>query len=118
MSYFKLADKRTVYFDVDDTLVMWGADINNPKALIVDTDDGAIVVYPHTKHIQLLKDLKAIGWKIVIWSQGSSDHAERVIKKLQLEKYVDIITSKPESYVDDLPFEQQYIKRQYKPFEE
>jgi hypothetical protein len=59
-------------------------------------------------------ELRTVGWQIVAWSQGGSSHAERVIKLLQLDNLVDLIVSKPTVYVDDLPFEQQYIKRIYK----
>lgn len=108
----KLIDKRTCYFDVDDTLVMWNYDIKN--YIEIPSETGAMYVTRNDSHIELLINLKAIGWNIVVWSQGGSDHAERVIKALKLEKYVDIILPKPESYVDDIPFEQQYIKRIYK----
>lgn len=108
-----LADKRTTFYDVDETLIMWNPE-PGPENILIDSGEGSILVRPHKIHIQLMKDLKAIGWNIVVWSQGGSDHASRVIKSLDLEAYVDLIIPKPESYVDDIPFEQQYIKRIYK----
>lgn len=114
MTYYKLSDKRTVYVDVDDTLIMWGADINDPEAKCLSLVNGNLVIKLHKKHIQLVKDLYTIGWNVVIWSQGGSDHAEDVIKQIGLANYVHIIAPKPESYIDDLPFEAQYIKRIYK----
>lgn len=112
----KISDKRTAYFDVDETLIMWNADVNDKASVLVDSDDGCLVTYAHNEHIELMKNLKAIGWNIVVWSQGGPDHAERAIKALKLEKYVDIVMPKPEIIVDDIPFEQQYIKRVYKEF--
>ena len=106
---FKLSDKRTVNFDVDDTLIMWECDPDDPTVLYID----GLKCRPHLKHIELLKNLKAIGWNIVIWSQGGADHAANVIKHLELEKYVDVVMSKPEMIVDDLPWDAQYIKRKY-----
>lgn len=109
-----MVDQRTFYFDCDETLVMWGADINDKTSVMVESDDGVLVTRPHKKHIELLKDLKRAGFKIVVWSQGGSDHAERVVKALKLEEFVDLVIAKPEAYVDDIPFEQQYIKRIFK----
>lgn len=114
MSYYKMSDKRTVYCDVDDTLIMWDADINDPTSKVLSLVNGNIVVRLHKVHIQLVKNLYAIGWNVVVWSQGGSDHAEDVVKQIGLTDYVTAILPKPESYIDDLPFEQQYIKRIYK----
>jgi FMN phosphatase YigB (HAD superfamily) len=115
MSYFKLSDKRTVFVDVDGTLIMWGADPLDPESKVLSLANGSITIKLHKEHIQLVKDLFAIGWNVVVWSQGGSDHAEAVIKQIGLADFVHVITSKPESYIDDVPFEQQYIKRTYKP---
>lgn len=117
MKYFKLEDKRICYVDVDDTLIMWNADINDPQSKVIEVMNGNLVVYFHKEHIQLIKDLYAIGWNIVIWSQGGSDHAEKVVQACQLENYVHVISPKPENYIDDLSFEAQGITRKYKPFE-
>lgn len=106
---FKLSDKRTVNIDVDDTLIMWEATPEKPYTMNID----GLKCRPHEKHIELLKNLKAIGWNVVVWSQGGADHAENVVKHLELEKYVDVVMSKPEVIVDDLPWEEQYIKRKY-----
>lgn len=113
-NYFKLSDKRTIYCDVDDTLIMWGADIHDPTSKVLTLESGNIVVRLHRPHIQLVKDLHAIGWNVVVWSAGGSDHAENVVKQIGLADYVHVIASKPESYIDDMPFEEQYIKRIYK----
>lgn len=114
VSYFKLSDKRTIYCDVDDTLIMWDADPFDASSKVLTLVGGNITVSLHKVHIQLVKDLYAIGWNVVVWSQGGSDHAEAVVKQIGLENHVHVITSKPESYIDDIPFEQQYIKRIYK----
>lgn len=102
--------------DVDDTLVMWFADINDPLAKVIEVMNGNLVVYFHKEHIELVKALHAIGWNIVIWSQGGSDHAEKVVQATGLKEYVHAIMPKPENYLDDIPFEQQHIPRKYKPF--
>lgn len=114
MNYFKLADKRTVFCDVDDTLIMWDADINDPNSKVLSLENGNLVVRLHKVHIELVKNLYTIGWNVVVWSQGGSDHADAVVKQIGLANYVHVVMPKPESYIDDLPFEQQYIKRIYK----
>lgn len=108
-------DKRTVMFDVDDTLIMWECKHTDDDAMFIPGPHGehGIHVRPHLKHIHVLKNLKGIGWYVVVWSQGGADHAANVIKHLELEKYVDLVISKPEVYFDDLPFEQQGIARRY-----
>lgn len=112
--YFKLPDKRTVYVDVDETLILWNADINDSSSKVLSLENGNLVVKLHKVHIELVKNLYTIGWNVVVWSQGGSDHAEAVIKQIGLENYVHVVAPKPESYIDDLPFESQYIKRIYK----
>lgn len=104
-----LSDKRLVCWDVDDTLILWDTEPENPLNINID----GLICRPHKKHIQLLKRLKAIGWNVVVWSQGGADHAANVVKHLKLEKYVDVVMSKPEVIFDDLPWEEQYIKRKY-----
>lgn len=115
---FKLSDQRTAYFDVDETLVMW--DTENARAIDLvwiapapDSLVGGLKVARNEKHIDILKQLKQIGWNIVVWSQGGSDHAERAIEALGIEEYVDAILPKPELIVDDKEWEEQYIKRMY-----
>jgi FMN phosphatase YigB (HAD superfamily) len=104
--YSKIKDGSTVYFDVDDTLVMWKLDwdesIENQIVFIPDTS-GRVPVLLHTKHIELLKRHKEAGDVVVVWSQGGSDWAEAVVKTLGIEEYVDVILTKPTKYYDDLP---------------
>jgi hypothetical protein len=105
---FKLSDKPTLYVDVDDTLVMWNAHeaaegaaendfLNLPSA-------GEIVtVFPHRPHINILRQFKARGQNVVVWSQGGSDWAETVVKALGIEHLVDAIVTKPNWFIDDIP---------------
>ena len=108
-----------VYFDVDDTLVMWdppkdkleaeGIDVICPAGLICV--DGNLEqapgfkakLLPHKKHIEKLKKHKMRGHTVVVWSAGGYDWAEAAIKVLQLEKYVDVVISKPKWAYDDMP---------------
>lgn len=113
MSYVKLCPDRVAYVDVDETLISWTS-VENALPLVLSSPKGFFTVYPMLKNIELMRELRAVGWEIVVWSQGGADHAERVVQLLGIEHLVDVIISKPSIYVDDLPFEQQMIKRVYK----
>ena len=117
MAYIKMIDKRCVYFDVDETLIHWLGDGPTNREwdrLVLQDGDFKYTVAPIGVHIELMKEFKAVGWQVVVWSAGGSDHAERVIKLIGMEDYVDLIVSKPEVYVDDLKIEDQYFKRVFK----
>lgn len=109
----KLPDVNTVYFDVDDTLVLHHESVTSEvleaKGIRVPVHrklNGEVYyeffVVPHLPHIQMLKEVKASGKVVVVWSQGGSDWAESVIKALNLEEYVDLCVCKPHWFVDDL----------------
>lgn len=92
-----------IYFDVDDTLVMWGMADDHPGLINIPSPHYGTknMVVPHPGHIKVLKDRKARGSRIVVWSAGGFAWAEAVVKALGLEQYVDFVMSKPHMYVDD-----------------
>lgn len=99
----KIDDVQTAYFDVDDTLVMWGQSIENSSLLIKIEHPGYTEwLLPHYEHIERLKRHKARGHQVVVWSQGGSDWAEAVVKALHIEPYVDVVVTKPAVYYDDV----------------
>ena len=98
---------RSVFFDVDDTLVIWDWKSINPEGIglvkITDPDSGcSVLVHPHARHIELMRQFKARGHTVVVWSQGGSAWAESVCKALGIELLVDYVMDKPNWYVDDL----------------
>lgn len=104
MSNKKLFNDPTVFFDVDETLVLWGKDYgksNDPEAKIFHLYGSDYRLVPHYKHVDLLKDFKQQGYKIIVWSAAGENWAKEVVNKLNLEKYVDHCLSKPEYFVDD-----------------
>lgn len=104
----KIPDQQTTFFDVDNTLVLWHDfmpidESNIHKAIKLNAGDYYVMCLPHEKHIQSMKEHKARGHSIVVWSQGGADWAEEVVKKLGLESIVDVVMSKPTWAYDDLP---------------
>lgn len=113
-----------VTFDVDDTLIMWPENNKHLNASSAQPSDGSIEIpagygtgtfhlIPNKRHIDLLKNMKARGHVIIVWSAGGVRHAESVVKALQLESYVDIVLTKPCKYVDDLQVEKWFGPRIY-----
>ena len=101
---FVLSDVSTIYFDVDDTLILYNRyDLPDENRLLLEVGANLMIsVHPHEKHIAALIEHKKKGYNIVVWSQSGSEWAESVIKKLNLTKYVDVVLSKPYMYYDDL----------------
>lgn len=101
--YFKLPNRETAYVDVDETLICWakGKDIHDPKTKPIEVVNGTLIVYLHINNIELVKNLFTIGWNIIIWSKGGSDHAEKVILAVGLKDYIHAIIPKPTTVIDD-----------------
>ncbi len=97
-----IESQTTCFFDVDDTLIMY--DNKEPfDTYIADPYEtgNEILVRIHQRHVKLLKDFKAKGYFIVVWSAGGAPWAKQVVNTLCLNDYVDIVMSKPLKYVDD-----------------
>lgn len=90
---FVAKDRPTVYFDVDDTLLLWGGDY--------EINGLPFPAVAHDEHVTLLRSLKAVGYTVVVWSAGGSAWAERVVQQLGLAECVDVIVSKPSLWIDD-----------------
>ncbi len=96
--------EMVVTYDCDDTLVMWHKDIkdvnvNDPYGPV----GSQIALKKHNKHIKLLKNHKAQGYFIIVWSAAGKLWADAVVEALDLKDYVDLTLAKPVKYVDDLP---------------
>jgi phosphoglycolate phosphatase-like HAD superfamily hydrolase len=82
---------------------------NNPNTVAFDCD-GTLIGYdgsPRREVIALLKAFKGLEFRIRVWSGGGRDYARMIVKQLQLEEYVDEVTSKigaskPLIAVDDM----------------
>jgi len=94
---YKLADKHTIFVDVDNTLILWGSQVEP----VVNLSFGQTASI-HVPHLEKIKEFKARGHLIVVWSAGGADWAERIVYQLKIEEYVDLIISKPSWFIDDL----------------
>lgn len=98
--------ENVIFFDVDDTLVLWDVEKHcrdTQSVLVIDPYDGIPVrLAVHEPHVKLLMNHKARGTVIVVWSQGGYAWAEAVINALGLTDFVDLVMTKPRAYVDDL----------------
>jgi hydroxymethylpyrimidine pyrophosphatase-like HAD family hydrolase len=104
---FILKSDNVLYVDVDGTLVRphvyRGQDGLLPWAYEVRVNGRRFEANADVeRQIHLAKTR---GHKVVVWSAGGYDWANRVIKALGLDEYVDVILSKPKWFADDLPAE-------------
>lgn len=99
-----IKNENNIYFDVDETLVLWGKIKKGEKCIaITDPYDGTQrYLRPHVGHIKVLRDRKARGATIHVWSANGWQWAKAVVSALGLQDHVDFVLSKPIMYVDDL----------------
>jgi len=105
---------QIVYFDIDDTLLEWkSCEEHDPGAVKVE-NNGHIFYKKQIKgNLDSLKEHAHAGHVVVVWSQGGSDWAASVVKALGIEKYVDVILTKPDWYYDDKDAEHWLPERQF-----
>ena len=112
-----LASSNTVFFDVDDTLIMWGRTHRAGRSDVVRVEDPflreSMTFVPHVSHINILKRNHAQGRQVVVWSAAGHQWAQAVVEMLGLTPYVTLIMGKPTLYVDDKPMEQWAPQRIY-----
>jgi hypothetical protein len=108
-----IENEHIVCFDVDDTLVMWDIPAGLAMdAVLFDNFGVAEFLLPHAAHIKLLKQFKVRGQFVIVWSQGGHKWASEVVNRLELNDYVDLVMTKPQWVVDDLPMGA-WTKRSY-----
>lgn len=108
--------ENTAAFDVDETLFMHASlgsiTIVNPYSY------NEIHGCPHYDHIELLKQYRGRGLKIVIWSAAGVLWALEVVKALKLEDYVDVVMTKPTKFIDDHTPNEVFPCQVYLPYKE
>lgn len=98
---------KTYYCDVDETLLLFNSvDMYPQEALVAITDPASGITthaFPHKRHIELMRQMKARGYTVVVWSAGGHEWAARAVRALGIEKMVDVVIGKPDWFCDDLP---------------
>lgn len=99
---------NAIYFDVDNTLIMWNPDPMDPNNMwIPSLKTGELVqLLPHKKHIDLLKHHARVGNTVIVWSKSGPQWAKHIVEQLYLTTYVDLVVGKPSCFYDDLKPEQ------------
>lgn len=106
-----------MFFDCDDTLVLWGPKEHPDDEEIVIKDvynpGNPVTLVKHKRNIELLRRNKGQGRTIVVWSAGGVFHAQEIVRALGLTEHVDLVMGKPFQYVDDLDIGDWGCKRIY-----
>jgi FMN phosphatase YigB (HAD superfamily) len=97
-----LPEKPTVFCDVDETLVIWNESHVPKDQLEYFHLLKGEKFWIHMIHRKLLKEFKARGHNVVVWSAGGSDWAKLIVEKIHLTNVVDLVVSKPDWFIDDL----------------
>lgn len=104
-------------FDVDETLVMHQDPSTIPPGDKVQVYDYLtkkfISMRMNKPMIRLLKESKARGFYVIVWSRGGNRWATDVLKALELTEHVDLVMSKPTKVFDDKAIEDWCTDRIY-----
>ena len=108
-------ERKTVFFDVDDTILEWKSCNPGDQGSIITTNNGQVfhkrAISPN---IEALKSHFLAGHIVVVWSAGGSTWAKTVIEALRLQDYVNVILNKPDFYYDDKDASHWLPYRQFK----
>jgi phosphoserine phosphatase len=100
-----IKNELIAFFDVDDTIIKHDhSHINGPGKITCSLYGENRYVTPHELHIKLLKDYKARGYTIYLWSGNGFFWCQEVAHKLELTSYIDYCLSKPVKVVDNEPY--------------
>jgi predicted HAD superfamily phosphohydrolase YqeG len=87
---------RVVFFDVDDTLILW----KKPEVDLPSININGKTFWIHTEHLRYIRKYHVLGFKIFVWSNSGYKWAEKVMKKLKIDKIVTAMC-KPHRVFDD-----------------
>jgi predicted HAD superfamily phosphohydrolase YqeG len=106
---YVLETTKTIYVDVDDTLIFWtGTDTAvNTKFVKINGETFRC----NLPLVEKLHILKAAGYKIIVWSQGGGDWARDVSEAIGITDLIEACLAKPMFYYDDLPVDKWIGKR-------
>jgi hydroxymethylpyrimidine pyrophosphatase-like HAD family hydrolase len=99
-----LAREQICMIDVDGTLI--GNTINTYDAYTIRIKNPYsgenCYAIPKHRNANLVREWKARGRTIIVWSAGGHAWAKAVVEALKLTDSVDLIMEKPICYLDDL----------------
>ena len=106
--------ENVVCFDIDQTLVIWGA---------AEEDCNVSFICPHSRvlehgvahdeHVQRVKRHNKDGHFVIAWSAGGGEYAYNAIVALGLKDYVNLCLDKPMQYYDDIDAHEFMGRRTY-----
>lgn len=100
--YQHIKCNQPTFFDVDDTLLLWGYGTKPGEGKVrIECEGDVMYLTPHKKHIEQIKAHAARGHTVFVWSKGGDVWANAVVKSLGLEPYVSYALEKPQWYYDD-----------------
>lgn len=110
-----IKNEQVICIDVDDTLVLHKANVVGDSTVLFKDpyDDSIRKLVVHEPHVKILRDRKARGATIIVWSQSGYQWAEAIVRALGLEDCVDFVASKPIAYIDDKPVQDWMAERIY-----
>jgi predicted phosphatase len=95
-------NETPVYFDVDDTLILWQEpSVDSIYKATLNFYGKIVYLYPHLKHIELMKSYRARGFYIIVHSGNGATWANEVVMALGLTEYVDLVIGKPVKIIDN-----------------
>lgn len=116
---FVIPGDNIVFFDVDNTLIMWDPPEDQlDKAVdlpMLESPYGQdfVKVVPHKAHLTMIQRHYQLGNTVVVWSKSGPRWAEHVVKFFNLQDYVHAVCGKPSCFYDDLKPEEFMVERRY-----
>lgn len=98
-----LPDKPTIYVDVDDTLVTFNPRYKSCAKIKVGPEGARMNAFVNEHVVDKIREFRARGHNIVVWSAGGAAWAHTVVVALKLEDSVAVVMSKPAWFFDDQP---------------
>jgi hypothetical protein len=102
---FMFDSEHPIGVDVDNTLAKWSKKHNIPgegRIKVLDPYSGELVyLKPHLVHIRLMRQYKARGYSIVVWSKAGRLWAKAVCEAFGITDIVDMYMTKMEKVIDD-----------------
>lgn len=99
---YRQMDRRTLYSDVDETLLCHDlSEFPYDERIKINHNGRVFTGVPNIKNILLLKKFYNLGYTCYVWSKTGKSYAEAVVIALGLQSYVEGALAKPDFILDD-----------------